>query len=189
MAKEWYVIHTYSGHENKVKLAIEKKAKNLGLEDKIGEIKIPTFEDPYIAKNGKKKVRLKKIVPGYILIEMELDDFNWNDIWNIVRNTPGVTHFVGATGTSTVNKPQPLKKSEVNALLFDQVGEHHTKERVSPVINFSIGEHIKVIDGPFNNFSGVIEEIYPEKGRLWVKVEIFGRGTPVELDFIQVGKL
>lgn len=186
-SKEWYVIHTYSGHENKVKLAIEKKVKNLGLEDEIGDIKIPTFEDPYISKNGKKKVRSRKIVPGYVLIEMALDDDNWNDIWSVVKNTPGVTHFVGALGTT--NRPRPLKKSEVNALLFDQMGEQKTKERISPVLDFSVGEHVKVIDGPFNNFSGVIEEIYPEKGRLRVKVEIFGRGTPVELDFIQVGKL
>ncbi len=187
MAKEWYVIHTYSGHENKVKLAIEKKAQNLGLDDKIGDIKIPTYEDPYISKSGKKKVRLKKIVPGYVLIEMELDEENWDNIWSIVKNTPGVTHFVGAAGVT--NKPQPLKRSEVNALLFDQMDDRKTKDRITPVIDFSVGEHVKVIDGPFNNFSGVIEEIFPEKGRLRVKVEIFGRGTPVELDFIQVGKL
>ena len=186
MAKEWYVIHTYSGHENKVKLAIEKKAKSLGMDDKIGDIKIPTFEDPYIAKDGKKKVRSKKIVPGYILIEMDLDE-SWHEIWNMIRNTQGVTHFVGAPGSS--NKPRPLKKNEVNSLLFDKLDEKQSKERVAPVIEFSVGEHVKVIDGPFNNFNGIIEEIFPEKGRLRVKVEIFGRGTPVELDFIQVGKI
>lgn len=187
MAKEWYVIHTYSGHENKVKLAIEKKVQNLRLEDKIGEIKIPTFDDPYIAKNGKKKTKPRKIVPGYVLVEIDLDDDNWDNIWGIIRNTNGVTHFVGAYGKT--NKPRPLKKSEVNALLFDKLDERETKERAAQVINFSVGEHVKVIDGPFNNFNGVIEEIYPEKGRLRVKVEIFGRGTPVELDFIQVGKI
>ena len=187
MEKEWYVIHTYSGHENKVKLAIEKKVKNLSLEDKIGEINIPTFEVPYISESGKRRVRSKKVVPGYVLIQIDINDENWIEVWGIIKNTPGVTHFVGASEGS--NRPRPLKQSEVNALLFDQQGEEKTKESVSPIIDFSVGEHVKVIDGPFNNFSGVIEEIYPEKGRLRVKVEIFGRGTPVELDFIQVGKI
>ena len=187
MAKEWYVIHTYSGHENKVKRAVEKKVSNLHLEDQIGEIKIPTFDVPYITEKGKRRVRSKKVVPGYILIELELTDDNWNNMWSLIKNTPGVTHFVGAVGAA--NRPRPLKRTEVNTLLFEQQGEQKTKDTVSPMIDFSIGEHVKVIDGPFNNFSGVIEEIFPEKGRLRVKVEIFGRGTPVEVDFIQVGKI
>ncbi len=180
MAKEWYVIHTYSGHENKVKLALEKKVQNLGFSDKVFQIKVPTVEVPEI-KDGKKRVKSRKFFPGYVLIEMELDD----ETWVLVKNTPGVTSFVGAYG---VNKPKPLSRNEVNAL-FDQMGEQKAKEKVSVVMDFSVGEHVKVIDGPFNNFSGVIEEVYPEKGRLRVKVEIFGRGTPVELDFLQVGKI
>lgn len=180
MAKEWYVIHTYSGHENKVKLALEKKVQNLGLLEKVFQVKVPTVEVPEI-KDGKKRIKSRKFFPGYVLIEMELDD----ETWVLVKNTPGVTSFVGAYGA---NKPKPLSRNEVHAL-FDQMGEQKAKEKVSVVMDFSVGEHVKVIDGPFNNFSGVIEEVYPDKGRLRVKVEIFGRGTPVELDFLQVGKI
>jgi transcriptional antiterminator NusG len=183
MAMKWYVVHTYSGHENKVKVAVEAKIRNLGLEEKIGEIKIPTYEDPYLAKDGKKKVRNKKTLPGYILVNMELSD----ESWSIVKSTPGVTNFVcglGATG-----KPKPLKDDEVSALLFEKAKEKTQKENVAATIDFSIGEHVKVIEGPFNNFNGVIEEIFPDKGRLRVRVEIFGRGTPVELDYLQVGKI
>ncbi|TAL38811.1 MAG: transcription termination/antitermination factor NusG [Spirochaetes bacterium] len=180
MAKEWYVIHTYSGHENKVKLALEKKVQNLHLQEKVFQVKVPTVEVPEI-KDGKKRLKSKKFFPGYVLIEMELDD----ETWLAVKNTTGVTNFVGAFGT---NRPRPLQKGEVEAL-FDQMGEQRAKEKVSVVMDFAVGEHVKVIDGPFNNFSGVIEEVYPEKGRLRVKVEIFGRGTPVELDFLQVGKI
>ncbi len=180
MSKEWYVIHTYSGHENKVKLALEKKVQNLQLQDRVFQVKVPTVEVPEI-KDGKKRIKSRKFFPGYVLIEMELDDTTWT----VVKSTPGVTNFVGAYGS---NKPKPLSKNEINAL-FDQMGEQKVKEKVSVVLDFDVGEHVKVIDGPFNNFSGVIEEVYPEKGRLRVKVEIFGRGTPVELDFLQVGKI
>lgn len=180
MAKEWYVIHTFSGHENKVKLALEKKIENLNMQDKIFQIKIPTVEVPEI-KEGKKKIKSKKFFPGYVLIEMELND----DTWGVVKNVPGVTNFVGAYGS---NKPKPLSRDEVDSL-FDQMGEQKVREKVSVAMDFNVGETVKVIDGPFSNFSGVVEEIFPEKGRMRVKVEIFGRGTPVELDFLQVGKL
>ncbi|MBN2039542.1 MAG: transcription termination/antitermination factor NusG [Spirochaetes bacterium] len=180
MAKEWYVVHTYSGHENKVKQALEKTIENAGLADKIFQVKIPTVEVPEI-KDGKKKVKIKKFFPGYIVIEMEFCD----ETWSFVKGVPGVTNFVGAYGNK---KPKPLTKSEVNAL-FDLESHEKSKERVSAEIDFSVGEHVKVIDGPFNNFNGVIEEVYPEKGRVRVKVEIFGRGTPVELDYLQVGKI
>ncbi len=180
MAKEWYVVHTYSGHENKVKLALEKRVENTGLGNKIIQVKVPTVDVPEI-KDGKKKVKTKKFFPGYIVIEMEFDD----ETWSMVKSIPGITNFVGAYGSK---KPKPLTKSEVNAL-FDQVSEEKTKERVSAEIDFSVGEHIKVIDGPFNNFNGTIEEVFPEKGRVRVKVEIFGRGTPVELDYLQVSKI
>lgn len=180
MAKEWYVVHTFSGHENKVKLALEKKVEGLGLQDKIYQVKIPTVDVPEV-KDGKKRIRSKKFFPGYVLVEMEFEDVTWG----LVKSIPGVTNFVGAYGT---NKPKPLSREEVNSL-FDQMGEQKVKEKISTVIDFSVGEHVKVIDGPFNNFSGVVEEVHPEKGRLRVKVEIFGRGTPVELDFLQVGKI
>ncbi|MBN1531404.1 MAG: transcription termination/antitermination factor NusG [Spirochaetes bacterium] len=180
MTKEWYVIHTFSGHENKVKLALEKKITGLNLQEKIFQVRIPTVEIQEV-KDGKKKLKSKKFFPGYVLVEMELDDTTWS----VVKSIPGVTNFVGAYGS---NRPKPLSREEVSSL-FDQMGEQKTTEKISAVMDFSVGEHIKVIDGPFNNFSGVVEEVFPDKGRLRVKVEIFGRGTPVELDFLQVGKI
>ena len=160
----------------------ERKAR---LQSKVKQVKIPTVEVPEV-KDGKKRIKSKKFFPGYVLIEMEMDD----ETWSFVKNCPGVTNFVGAFGSSfETSKPKSLSRDEVNSL-FDQMGEQKTKEKVtSAVMDFSVGEHIKVIDGPFSNFSGVVEEVYPDKGRLRVKVEIFGRGTPVELDFLQVGKI
>jgi len=181
MAKRWYIIHTYSGHENKVKAALEIKVKNLGLIEDISDVKIPT-EEVVEVKDGKKKVRSKKVFPGYVLVRMELNDTTWG----VVKGVPGVTNFVGAFGT---NKPKPLSDNEV-ASLFDSLGGvQKTSEKATITVDFSIGEHVKVVDGPFNNFTGIVEEVYPEKGRLKVKVEIFGRGTPVDLDFLQVGKI
>jgi transcription termination/antitermination protein NusG len=180
MAKEWYVVHTYSGHENKVKLALEKKVQNLGLQNEVFQVKVPTVDVPEV-KDGKKKMRTKKYFPGYVLVEIELND----NTWSVVKSIPGVTNFVGAYGS---NKPKPLSRDEVNSL-FDQMGEQKTREKVSIAMDFSVGEPVKVIEGPFNNFNGIVEEVYPDKGRLRVKVEIFGRGTPVELDFLQVGKI
>ncbi len=180
--KKWFVVHTYSGHENKVKLAIETKVRNLALEGKVGEIKIPTYEDHYLAKDGKRKPRMKKTLPGYILINMELDD----EAWGVVKTTPGVTNFVGNLGEK---RPKPLRDDEVNSILFEQKKEKTVKEKVQVSIEFSVGDQVKVVDGPFNSFSGVIEEVFPDKGRIRVKVEIFGRGTPVELDYLQVRKI
>jgi transcriptional antiterminator NusG len=185
MDKEWYVIHTYSGHENKVKLALDKKLVNLGLENERDfRIKIPTLDVPEI-KDGKKRMKSRKFFPGYILIEVVLSD----DVRKIVKDTPGVTNFLGVFDYGKGSfEPKPLSRSEVSSL-FEHVGEQKVKEKVSVAMEFSVGEHIKVIDGPFSNFSGTIEEVFPEKGRLRVKVEIFGRATPVELDFLQVGKI
>lgn len=181
MSKEWYVIHTFSGHENKVKLTLEKKIESSEeLQEKIGQIKIPMVEVSEI-KDGKKKVSNKKFFPGYVLIEMELDD----DSWAAVKSIQGVTSFVGAYGSA---KPKPLSRDEV-ASLFDNAGGQKVKDKVSFGVDFSVGEHVKVTDGPFSNFTGVVEEVYQDKGRLRVKVEIFGRGTPVELDFAQVGRI
>ncbi len=185
MEKEWYVLHTYSGHENKVKLAIEKKLMNLGLENERDfRIKIPTLDVPEI-KDGKKRMKSRKFFPGYILIEVVLND----DVRKLVKDTPGVTNFLGVFDYSKGTfEPKALSRSEVSNL-FEHAGEQKVKEKVSVAMEFSVGEHIKVIDGPFSNFSGTIEEVFPEKGRLRVKVEIFGRATPVELDFLQVGKI
>ena len=180
MAKEWYVIHTFSGHEKKVQIALEKKVEMLGLSDQIFQVKIPTVDVPEV-KNGKKTITSKKFFPGYVLVELEMND----ETWTTVKSINGVTNFVGAIGTG---KPKPLSASEVNSL-FDQMGEQKVRDKVSVVMDFSIGEPVKVIDGPFNSFNGIIDEIYPEKARVRVKVEIFGRGTPVELDFDQIGKL
>jgi transcriptional antiterminator NusG len=208
MAKEWFVIHTYSGHENKVKFSLEKKDESIKSElikkaqekesaglseeantlnelakENIFEVRIPTMEEKK-SKDGKQRVVTKKLMPGYVLVKMEMNDENWS----IVRNVKGVTNFVGASASSGLKKPKPLTKDEVNSLLSRQ-DDVKGKEKPHFGIEFSVGEHITVIEGPFNGFSGVVEEVHPEKGRLRVKVEIFGRGTPVELDFMQVGKI
>lgn len=195
MAKAWYILHTYSGHENKVKSQIETKIKNLMEHDRelaemFGEIKIPTEDDPYRSKDGKLKVRQRKKLPGYVLINLDLDERTWS----LVKSTPGVTSFIGSRDSrSNKEVPKPLSEAEVYDLLNE--GPRVTGEaapagkRSAPEIRFTVGEHVKVIDGPFNNFSGVVEEVFPEKGRVRVKVEIFGRGTPVELDYLQVGRL
>ena len=180
MSKKWYVIHAYSGHENKVKTALEKKAEMLDLGEYIGQIKVPTIEVSEL-RGGKKKTVLRKSFPGYVLIEMEMTDATLS----MVKGVPSVTGFVGTIGSS---RPKPLSDEEVS-LMLDQVGEHKAKDKVAVVVDFNVGEHVKIIDGPFNNFTGLVEEINTEKGRLRVKVEIFGRGTPVDLDFAQVGKI
>lgn len=193
MAKEWYILHTYSGHENKVKSAIETKIRNLmehnrELAERFGDIKIPTEEDPYRTKDGKLKVRLRKKLPGYVLVNVDLND----ETWAIVKSTPGVTKFVGSHDAKKNKEiPKPLSEAEVFDLLSD--GARHAEpvqgKRAPVEIRFVAGEHVKVIDGPFNNFTGIVEEVFPDKGRVRVKVEIFGRGTPVELDYLQVGKM
>ena len=173
MEKIWYVIHTYSGYENKVKANLERRVESMNVGDKIFRVLVP-MEDEMEIKNGKKKIVKRKIFPGYVLVEMILTD----DSWYVVRNTPGVTGFVG-TGA----KPIPLQKSEIKNIL-----KHMGMEEAKPKIDFVIGESVKVISGPFQNFIGGIEEIYPDKRKLKVLVAMFGRETPVELDFAQVQK-
>jgi transcriptional antiterminator NusG len=178
MSVKWYVLQVYSGHENKVKSNIEKLIGQHNLQDKITQIKIPTM-DVAEMKNGKKKITRKRLMPGYLLIEMDMND----DTQYLVQNLPSVSTFVGAK-----SKPDPLTLEEVKNL-FNEMGDVKTDETQSkPRLLYKVGESLKIIDGPFANFSGVVDEIYPEKGRLRVKVEIFGRSTPVELDFLQVGK-
>lgn len=174
MDKDWYVIHTYSGYENKVKANLERRVESMGMEDKIFRILVPTEEELEI-RDGKRKLTKKKIFPGYVIVEMILTD----DSWYVVRNTPGVTGFVG-----TGSKPIPLQEKEAKLILHQMgIDEPRTK------IDFEVGETIKVIRGPFENFSGIIEDINPEKGKIKVMVSMFGRETPVELDYHQVEKL
>lgn len=174
MAKNWYVIHTYSGYENKVKTNLEKRVESMNMEDKIFRVLVP-MEDEVEIKNGKKKVAKRKVFPGYVLVEMEMTD----DSWYVVRNTPGVTGFVG-TGT----KPIPLLDHEVVNILR-QMGMDEIRTR----IDFDLNQNVRVIAGPFKDFIGVVREILGDKGKLRVSVSMFGRETPVELEFSQVEKL
>lgn len=176
MAKNWYAVHTYSGFESKVKASIEEKVKSLGLQEKISNILIPT-EDVIEIKGGKKRVSTKKFYPGYILIEMEMDD----ETWHLVKSTPKVTGFVGG-GTS----PTPLTQEELKAIV-KQIEVGATPPQVK--VQFRKGDNVRIIDGPFTNFTGVVDDINPEHGNLRVLVSIFGRQTPVELDFLQVEKV
>lgn len=174
MAKNWYVIHTYSGYENKVKANLEKRVESMNMEDKIFRVLVP-MEDEIEIKNGKKKVAKRKVFPGYVLVEMEMTD----DSWYVVRNTPGVTGFVG-TGA----KPIPLLEHEVTNILR-QMGMEEIRTR----IDFSVNQAVRVVSGPFKDFIGVIREIMEDKGKLRVMVSMFGRETPLELEFIQVEKI
>jgi transcription termination/antitermination protein NusG len=177
MEKRWYVIHTYSGYENKVKTNLERRVQSMGMEDKIFRVLVPV-EEEIETKNGKKKSVMRKVFPGYVLVEMIMTD----DSWYVVRNTPGVTGFVGSTGSGS--KPTPLMPNEVRSIL-KQMGVEETKTRV----DFSLREAVRVVEGPFANFVGSIEEIQPDKQKLKVMVSMFGRETPLELDFNQVEKL
>lgn len=170
----WYVVHTQSGFEAKSKKSLEQRIKSLGLGDKIFDIVIPQRDIVVIKKNKKKKVK-EKVFPGYLLIRMFLDD----DSWLVVRTTEGITGFVGAG-----NKPTPISEKEVEAIKkFVEQEEPRFKTK------FSVGEAIKVTDGPFTDFIGTIDSIDEDKGKVKVLVSIFGRETPVELDFLQVAKL
>lgn len=174
MEKQWFVIHTYSGYENKVKTNLEKRVESMNMGDKIFRILVPV-EDEVQVKDGKKKTVKRKVYPGYVLVEMKMTD----DSWYVVRNTPGVTGFVG-----TGSKPVPLHDSEV-AQILRQMGVEEPKAR----IDLELGQNVRVISGPFENFIGSIDEINPEKGKIKVLVSMFGRETPVELEFHQVEKI
>ncbi|MEK5322798.1 transcription termination/antitermination protein NusG [Aeribacillus sp. FSL M8-0254] len=177
MEKNWYVVHTYSGYENKVKANLEKRVESMGMQDKIFRVIVPEEEEMDM-KSGKKKVTKKKVFPGYVLVELIMTD----DSWYVVRNTPGVTGFVGSAGSGS--KPTPLLPEEVQAI-FKRMGIEETRVEV----DFELKETVKVNDGPFANFTGVIEEIDTDRKKVKVLVNMFGRETPVELDFSQVSKL
>ena len=175
MSRRWYVVNTYSGFENKVKLNLENRIKAMNVADKIFQVMVPS-EQVNEMRGGKKRQASRRFYPGYILVEMELTD----DSWYVVRNTPKVTGFVGSGNT-----PTALENSEVENIIGQMKG---TREKPVNKINFDKGELVKVVDGPFNGFSGKVEEINAERGKLKVMVTIFGRATPVELDFGQVEK-
>ncbi len=171
----WYVLHTYSGREAKVRDTIERLIMASDVEALFGKVLVAT-EEVAEMKKGKKTVSKRKLFPSYILIEMEMT----NETWSLIENVPGVTHFVGG-GT----KPFPIPKKEVDRIL----GRMEKKEGIIPEVPFTIGEHVSVTDGPFSEFTGIVDEINPERGKLKVLVSIFGRETPVELDFLQVKPL
>lgn len=174
MAKRWYVLHTYSGYENRVKADLEHRIDSMGLGSNIFDIQIPTEEVVEIKEGGRRVSSEKKVMPGYVLIRMELDDRSWS----AVRNTPGVTGFVGAEG-----KPVPLSREEYNKIMKrSQVGG--APQRTS--IDLKSGDSVKVVSGPLADFDGVISEVDVASGKVKVMVSIFGRETPVELSFDQV---
>jgi len=174
--KEWYVVHTYSGFENKVKASIEQRAKVFGLEEQIPRVIVPTEEVVEI-KRGQKKITPQKFFPGYVLVEMEMND----ETWHLVKSTPKVTGFVGSGP-----RPAPLPQEEVEEILHQmEVGA----EKPKPKSVFQKGDKVRVIEGPFLNFTGTIEDLNPERGKLKVMVAIFGRLTPVELEYYQVERV
>jgi transcription termination/antitermination protein NusG len=173
--KHWYIIHTYSGFEQKVADSLRGRAQAFGFSDQIGQILIPT-EEVVELRGGKKVTSKRMLYPGYVLVQMDMSD----QLWHEVKNTPRVTGFVGGG-----NSPVPLTADEVNSILFRQ---QTSAERPRPKVNFERGETVRIVDGPFANFSGKVDEINPERNTLRVLVTIFGRSTPVELDFLQVSK-
>lgn len=174
--KNWYIIHAYSGFEQKVAESLRTRAQAFGFANRLGQILIPT-EEVVELRNGKKVTSKRLLYPGYVLVEMEMDD----ELWHAVKSTPRVTGFVGG-GT----KPVPLTADEVNAVLYRQAS---SADRPRPKMTFEKNESVKIIDGPFTNFTGKVDEINPERNTLRVLVTIFGRSTPVELDFLQVEKI
>jgi transcription termination/antitermination protein NusG len=173
MAFRWYVVHTYSGFENRVKLSLQERIEQAGKQAFFSDILIPE-EDIVELVSGEKKTSKRKFFPGYILVRMELDD----ETWHIVKDTPKVTGFIGSK-----DKPSPIPDKDVENLRT-RIDEGTLKPK--PKFKFEEGDHVRIIDGPFTNFEGLIDEVKPEKGKLRVIVSIFGRSTPVELDFLQV---
>jgi len=172
--KQWYIVHTYSGYEERVKSALEQRVKFMDAEDKIFQIVIPT-EDEIEIRSGQRRTVTKKVFPGYVLVQMRMND----DSWNVVRNTPGITGFVGGG-----NKPTPIAEEEVNAILKQMVeGSPQVK------VGFRKVESVRVVDGPFTDFVGLVDEINMGKGKVKVLLTLFGRETSVELDFLQVERM
>lgn len=177
MEKNWYVVHTYSGYENRVKANLEKRVETMGMQDKIFRVIVPEHEETEM-KDGKKRTMMRKVFPGYVLVELIMTD----DSWYVVRNTPGVTGFIGSSGGGA--KPTPLLPEEADRLL-QQMGM--TDKIVE--VDISVGEAVEVLEGPFAHFQGRVEEIDTEKGKVKVSVDMFGRETIMELDFEQIQKM
>ena len=175
-SKHWYVIHTQTGREEHVKTTLQSRTQQYNLQEKITQVLIPTEKVSEI-KSGKKTISNRKFFPGYVLIEMEMSD----ETWYLVKNTPGVSGFIGSG-----KKPLPLAESEVNGIIKQA---EEKKEKPTPKVIFEKGESIRVKEGPFINFNGTIDEVNPNKGKLKVMVSIFGRTTPVELEYWQVEKI
>lgn len=176
MARKWYVLHTYSGYENKVKKNLESRIETMGLENNVFAIEIPTETVTEIKDGGKRVESEKKVFPGYVLVRMELDDRSWA----AVRNTPGVTGFVGAQGN-----PEPLTRDEYNKIMK----RTSTQAPRKTATNLEVGQSVKVVSGPLADFDGVVSEVSPEANKVKVLVSIFGRETPVELGFDQVSRI
>jgi transcriptional antiterminator NusG len=173
--KQWYIVHTYSGFEKKVAESLKQRVQAYGIQDEVGDVLIPT-EDVVEMRGNRKVVTSRRFFPGYLLVELAMSD----NVWHIVRNTPKVTGFVGAG-----SKPTPLTRAEVDQILV-QVTE--SAEKPKPKYNFEKGDQVRINDGPFTSFNGVVDEVNLDKSTLKVMVTIFGRSTPVELDFLQVEK-
>lgn len=184
MAKGWYVVHSYSGHENKVEKQIRNLMELSPYKEYIFDVKVPS-EEVVEVKEGRKRVSQKKFLPGYVLVEMDLPERNWKEVCSGIRRIAGVTGFVG---TTRVQKPQPISQEEARSIL-QKAGEIKSDKAIKPKLTFSVGEVVRIIEGPFDSFSGNIEEVDIERGKLRVMVGIFGRSTPVELDFVQVEKI
>ncbi|MDR1474476.1 MAG: transcription termination/antitermination protein NusG [Endomicrobium sp.] len=176
MANQWYVVHTYSGHEDKVKKSLERAVDNLNMCDVISRVLVPT-EEVVEVKQNKKRIKKRKFYPGYVFVEMTVN----NTTYWLIRNTAGVTGFLGGV------KPTPMAQDEVNNLLNTIVNPDASKPR--PAVSFEKEENVRITEGPFKHFIGIVEEVNQERGRLRVMVTIFGRPTPVELDFLQVEKI
>ena len=178
MAKRWYVVHTYSGYENKVKTDLEHRIETFGMADKIVDIQIPTEEVTEIKDGGKREPKESKVFPGYVLVRMELND----DTWTVVRNTAGVTGFVGVDGT-----PSPLRRSEFNKIMRRTNGRGaEAHKHTTTTTDLEVGQTIKVVSGPLADFDGTVSEVNAEAGKVKVMLTIFGRETPVELTLDQV---
>lgn len=175
MARQWYILHTYSGFEEKVKTALLERAKKEGLEESFGDILVPSEQVVEMIK-GSKRTSSRKFFPGYILINVDLNDTTWHT----VRGTPKVTGFVGND-----RNPEPLSDEEAMKII-GRIRDGAIKPK--PKVSYEVGDSVRVVDGPFSNFQGIVDEVYPDKGRIRVMVSIFGRETPVELEFIQVTK-
>lgn len=184
MAKGWYVLHTYSGYENKIEKHVRKLMEDPSLSDVVLDIKIPS-EEVVEVKDGKKKITSRKFLPGYILLEMDLPDRGWKNACSEIKKIQGVTGFVGALGNV---KPNPISSDEVRSIL-QKTGELKASRHMTAKQVFNIGESVKIVGGPFDSFTGKIDEVNMEKGKLRVIVGIFGRATPVEVDFSQVEQI